>query len=181
MFFMGSLAIGPVVWGGVAELTDLPTSMLIASAGLVLAGLFTRRWPVSGNDHLDHTPSQHWQPPQPKLTIAPHQGPVMVSIRYAVPEPQVADFLREMQQLGKSRQRDGATFWEIFMDTTAPGFYVETYVVPSWLDHLRQHERISRQDALIQTRIKALLQPGTVPEITHYVKPLASPAAHPGS
>lgn len=180
MFFMGSLAIGPVVWGGVAELTDLPTSMLIACAGLVVACLFTRRWPVSGNDHLDHTPSKHWQLPQPKLEIAPQQGPVMVQIRYEVAPAQVAEFLFELQLLGKSRRRDGATFWEIFADATQPGSYVEAYVVPSWLDHLRQHERISRQDALIQARIKALLQAGSVPVVTHFVKPLAIPASQPG-
>jgi MFS family permease len=181
MFFMGSLAIGPVVWGGVAEITDLPTSMLIASAGLIIACLYTRRWPVSGNDMLDHTPSRHWQAPQPKLEVAPQQGPVMVAIRYEVPPHNVADFLREMHKLGKSRQRDGATFWEIFEDATRPGSYLETYVIPTWLDHLRQHERISKQDALVQTTIRALLQPDTAPVITHYVKPLASPAASSGS
>jgi MFS family permease len=172
-FFMGSLAVGPVVWGGVAEFTDLPTSMLTACVGLVVAALFTRRWPVSGNDHLDHTPAKHWQLPQPLIPVALQQGPVMVTIRYELDAAQLPAFLQQMQQLGRSRQRDGATFWEIFADATKPGSYLETYVVPSWLDHLRQHERISRQDAQVQTTIKTLLQPGTTPVITHYVKPLA--------
>jgi hypothetical protein len=174
MFFMGSLAIGPVVWGGIAELTDLPTSMLIASGGLALACLFTRRWPVSGNDQLDHTPSKHWLPPEPNLTIAPHQGPVMVTVRYEVADANVKEFLRQMHTLGKSRQRDGAVSWYIFADATIVGSYVETYVINTWLDHLRQHERISKQDAEIQYRIRALLQPGSAPIITHFVKPLAT-------
>src|SRR5690606_22225215 len=158
-FFMGSLAIGPIVWGGIAEMTDLPSAMLIAAAGLVIAGLFTRRWPVSGNDLMDHTPSKHWQPPAPKLEVQALQGPVMVTIRYEVGAQQKAEFLLQLQQLGKSRQRDGATFWEMFEDATRPGSYLETYVIPTWLDHLRQHERISRQDAQVQAAIKALLQP----------------------
>lgn len=179
-FFMGSLAIGPVVWGSIAEITSLTFSIVIASVGLFIASLFTRRWPVSGNDHLDHTPSKHWETPQPKLVIAPHQGPVMITIRYK-PEPaQLPQFLFEIHLLGKARQRDGATFWEIFEDATNPGLYLETYVVNTWLDHLRQHERISKQDALVQARIKALLQPGTTPVVTQFVKP-ASPTTFSGS
>jgi len=175
-FFMGSLAIGPVVWGGIAELSDLPTAMLISCVGLVTAALFTRRWPVSANDQLDHTPSKHWQPPQPQIPVKPHQGPVMVTIRYEVDAAHLPAFLEQIQLLGRSRQRDGATFWEIFADATRPGSYLESYVVPTWLDHLRQHERISRQDAQVQTTIKDLLQPGSAPVITHYIKPPASQA-----
>jgi hypothetical protein len=163
-----------VVWGGIAEVTDLPTAMLIASGGLAIACLFTRRWPVSGNDHLDLTPSKHWRTPEPKLTIEPHQGPVMVTVRYEVDDTNVQEFLQEMQRLGKSRQRDGAVSWYIFADASQPGSYVETYVINTWLDHLRQHERISKQDAEIQYRIRTLLQPGSEPIVTHFVKPLAT-------
>jgi MFS family permease len=173
-FFMGSLGIGPVVWGGIAELADLPTAMLISAAGLVLAALFTRRWPVSGNDQLDHTPSRHWRTPEPVLKVQHEQGPVMVNVRYEVPAVQLPEFLREIQLLGKARRRDGASFWQIFEDAARPGSYVEAYMVASWLDHLRQHERISRQDAQVQQRIRALLQPDTEPVVTHYVNPLPS-------
>jgi MFS family permease len=173
-FFMGSLAIGPVVWGSVAEFTDLSTSMLIASAFLVVSSLITRRWPVSGNDALDHTPSRHWQKPAPKIAIDPHQGPVMIAIRYEPEAAHVAEFLRDMHLLGKARQRDGSTAWEVYEDATNPGSFLETYVVNTWLDHLRQHERISKQDAQIQQRIKALLRPGTAPVVTQFVKPKSS-------
>jgi hypothetical protein len=100
------------------------------------------------------------------------QGPVMVNVRYEVPAAQLPEFLREIQLLGKARRRDGASFWQIFEDAARPGSYVEAYMVASWLDHLRQHERISRQDAQVQQRIRALLQHGTEPVVTHYVNPL---------
>jgi len=175
-FFMGSLGIGPIVWGSLAELTDLPTAMLVAATGLVLAALFTRRWPVSGNDQLDHTPSRHWHKPEPVIAVSHEQGPVMVNVRYEVAALQLPDFLREIQLLGKARRRDGASYWQIFEDAAKPGSYVEAYVVASWLDHLRQHERISRQDAQVQQRLKDLVLPGTEPVVTHYVNPL--PTGH---
>jgi MFS family permease len=171
-FFMGSLAVGPVIWGNVTKLYSLPTAMLAASAGLVVAAFFTRRWPVSGNDQLDHTPSKHWRLPEPKINVAPEQGPVMVQVRYQVAHDQLNAFLDAMQKLGSARRRDGATFWGIFEEAANPGTYNETYVVPSWLDHLRQHERISKQDAAIQEHIKELLQQGTTPVVSHHVKPL---------
>jgi hypothetical protein len=151
--------------------------MLVASAGLAVASLFTRRWPISGNDHLDHTPSKHWQKPQLVLDIAPEQGPVMINVRYEVDAQHAQIFLQEIRALSKSRLRDGATFWQIFEDAGKPGSFVEAYVVNSWLDHLRQHERISKQDALIQTRIRALLLTGTTPVVTHFINPAANQAA----
>jgi len=168
-FFMGSLAIGPVVWGSIAEYTSLSTAMLVASVGLIIVSLLSRRWPISGNDLLDHTPSRHWRKPEPAIAIEPHHGPVMIKIRYAVADANRKEFLEAMQQLSLARRRDGATFWQIFADATQPGSYIEMFVVNTWLDHLRQHERISRQDALVQERIKALLQPGTSPVVTQFV------------
>lgn len=171
-FFMGSLGIGPVVWGSIAEATDLPTAMLLSSLGLVLAAWYTRRWPVSGNDQMDHTPSRHWRKPEPVIAVSHEQGPVMVNVRYEVAAEQLTEFLQEIQLLGKARRRDGASFWQIFEDAARPGSYVEAYVVASWLDHLRQHERISRQDARVQQHLKELVVPGTEPVVTHYVNPL---------
>lgn len=170
-FFMGSLAIGPVVWGGLADLTDLPTSMITASVLLALATLYTRRWPVSGNESMDHTPSRHWRTPTPVTEVDPAQGPVMVTIRYQVQQENRKEFLELMQLLGKSRKRDGAIQWGIMQDTTQHDVYMEYYLIDSWLDHLRQHERISRQDAAVQHKIHTLLVDGTRPAITHYITP----------
>lgn len=173
-FFMGSLGIGPVVWGSVAEVTSLPTAMLISAAGLALAALFTRRWPVSGNDSLDHAPSRHWRKPEPVLAVSHEQGPVMVNVHYDVAPQNRAAFMAAMQELGKVRRRDGAHYWQYFEEAARPDHFVEVYMVDSWLDHLRQHERITRQDAQVQERIRSLLSPGTHAVVSHYVHPRRS-------
>ena len=169
-FFMGSLAIGPALWGGLAQMTSISTSMITASVCLVLAALFTRRWPVSGNDTLDHTPSRHWKTPEPVSDLNPDQGPVMITIEYQIATENRGQFLATINELGKSRRRDGATDWHILEDIRTPGLFREFYLVQTWLDHLRQHERISTQDARLQKDIQAILVEGTSPTISHYIK-----------
>ena len=170
-FFMGSLALGPFIWGSIAEFSSVPAAMLIAAIGIVVSSLYSRRWPVEGGDQPDHSPANHWQKPMPLIPVAPQQGPVMVCIHYHLEPGNEKEFLSLMQQWGKARRRDGASDWNILQDTRQEQVYMEYFVVSSWLDHLRQHERITRQDARLQLRIRELQRNGTQPTITHYVKP----------
>jgi len=169
-FFMGSLAIGPVAWGGLAQLISIPAAIYVASISLACAAFITRRWPVTGNEDMDHSPSGHWTKPEPHIAIEPEQGPVMVCISYQVRDDGRAEFLVAMEQLGKARRRDGAWEWNVMENINAPGTFQEFYLVHSWLDHLRQHERISKQDAMIQTVLRNLLVENTSPVITHFIK-----------
>jgi len=137
---------------------------------LMVSAFFTRRWPVSGNEALDHTPSRHWKLPEPKLDIQPGQGPVMIRISYQVRPACRAEFLQIMAQLGKARRRDGAWDWNVMENIGKPNTFQEHYQVASWLDHLRQHERISKQDAMVQRKIQELLAPDTCPTINHYIR-----------
>jgi hypothetical protein len=170
-FFMGSLAIGPFIWGTVAELTSIPFAMVAAASGVAIASFYTRRWPVSGNDQIDHTPAGAWRKPEPVIPVYNEQGPVMVNIVYRVSDDKREAFLSLMELLGRARRRDGATDWNLMQDTTRFETYLEYFVVNSWLDHLRQHERISRQDHQLQQQIRDLLIEGSIPQITHYIKP----------
>jgi hypothetical protein len=44
---------------------------------------------------------------------------------------------------------------------------VETFLVESWLEHLRQHERVTKADSVLQERVeRLLLHPA---KITHLV------------
>jgi hypothetical protein len=62
-----------------------------------------------------------------------------------VPERR-ASFVRAAHRLGRLRRRDGASRWALYRDTEAPEIYIETFVVNSWAEHLRQHERPIKAD-----------------------------------
>ena len=60
-------------------------------------------------------------------------------------------------------------FVGIFEDTSQAGRFLETFLVASWTEHLRQHQRVTNADYVLQERSLRLLQ--EEPQITHFVAP----------
>jgi quinol monooxygenase YgiN len=83
------------------------------------------------------------------------EGPVLVTVEYHVDSHHANAFLAAMQQYGRVRRRDGATRWGVFRDLEKPGVYLESFVVTSWAEHLRQHERLTRADSEIEREVLA--------------------------
>ncbi|HEU5103123.1 MAG TPA: MFS transporter, partial [Roseiflexaceae bacterium] len=67
------------------------------------------------------------------------------------------------------RRRDGARRWNLFRDAADPERILETFVVASWAEHLRQHERVTMADRQLEQRAQARLIPGTTPVISHFI------------
>lgn len=169
--FMGSMALGSLLWGTVAKLTSIPQSLLIAAAGLVLATALSWRWKISGFEKTDLTPSMHWPTPAVHEGVSYDRGPVLVTIDYVVRPEARARFLDAIYVLGTRRRRDGAFAWGVYEDTESRDHFIESFYVESWLEHLRQHERVTDADRVLQSDIRELLVAGTEPVVAHYVAP----------
>lgn len=167
--FSAGLAAGSLGWGALAQAQGATTALLAASVGTALAALFGLRFRLGAATQLDVTPSGHW--PQPIVTdeVAADRGPVLITIEYRVRLPERGEFLRLMRELGRGRRRNGAVSWGVAEDTVAPGVYMEHFVDCSWLEHLRQHERVTEDEHHVQEAIGALLEPGTTPVVRHFV------------
>ena len=50
-----------------------------------------------------------------------------------------------------------------------PVRFIETFVVESWAEHLRQHERVTISDREIEARAFAFHQGPEPPKITHWI------------
>ena len=83
------------------------------------------------------------------------QGPVLVTVEYRVERQNAEAFLRAIRQFGRVRRRDGAFRWGIYRDLEQPDRYVETFLVTSWAEHLRQHERLTRGDGELEQSLRA--------------------------
>lgn len=171
--FFGSMALGSVVWGQIATSTGLRTALLIAAGGAVVAMLATRRFGVLSGA-LDLAPSMHWPAPALADGIAVDRGPVMITVEYRIDPAQGAPFVARLQELSHSRRRDGAFAWGVFEDAEKPGRYLEYFLVESWAEHLRQHERVTVADRDLQVGVQNFHLGPDKPIVSHFLAPAAS-------
>ena len=101
------------------------------------------------------TPSMHWPAPILAAEVEGDRGPVLTTFEYRVNAADRAAFLAAIKLLAQQRRRDGAYGWAIFEDAANDGRFVETFYVASWLEHLRQHERVTQADKALQERVNA--------------------------
>jgi len=166
--FMGGMALGAILWGQVATRVGIPLSLTLAAAGMVLAIGATWRFKLGDHDALDFTPSSEW--PMPVLAETPNpDSTVMVTITYRVQLDKRDAFVAAMQDVREMRRRNGAYYWQLFHDSEDPARYVETFMDESWIEHLRQHERVSVSDRASQARAKQYLQAGETTHSSHWL------------
>jgi MFS family permease len=167
LVFHGGQAGGAVLWGAVADWSGTDVAFLVVAGGLAAGLLAVPRYRVRSGEDLDLSPSRHWVEPQLALDRDPGAAPVLVTVEYRVPPENHLEFREAMQAVGRVRRRSGATRWSLFQDVADPDHFVETFIVPSWEEHLRQHERVTVADRRFEDRAHALLASGETPRVTH--------------
>lgn len=169
LVLFGSLSVGSVLWGALAEGVGLRAAFGSA-AGLLVAGLLAaRRFPLLAGEPPDLAPSRHWPTPVVAREELERRQPVAVSIVYRV-EPGDADrFLDLMGAIRRVRLRDGALRWDLYQDPEDPGRFVEIFVSGSWSAHLRQHERVTVSDRELFEAAHSYHQGSGPPDVTHWV------------
>ena len=165
MGIMGGTALGAAVWGQIATMTSVQTSLLMAGASGVLAQLLTRRRLPDLSIEEDLTPSRVLQPPK---SPAPAQGRVAVHIEYQIDPRQAEPFLALMEESRRSRLRQGALEWALLHDINEPGRYIEQVVDESWTEHLRRFDRITAADVALRERKLAFHLLEDAPVVTRY-------------
>jgi len=156
LVFQGAVAAGSATWGAVAARDGLGKALLWAGFGTILStilGLFLRL----PNESIDLTPWNHWRLP---LVVAADTdgGPVLVTVEYHVNPERLSEFIKAMRQYGRVRRRDGASRWGICRDLEISDRYLETFVVSSWAEHLRQHDRLKQYATWCLTAIHEMLR-----------------------
>jgi MFS family permease len=77
--------------------------------------------------------------------------------------------LAALRETRFSRRRTGASSWRAWQDATDPGRILEQFVVPSWAEHQRQHQRVTQHDQERLDRARALNDPARPPTVTHWL------------
>jgi MFS family permease len=164
--YFAALGAGSAIWGSVAEHVGIPQALLVAALALALGLIVAARYPVSFGEGLNFAPSSR---PVPTVVIEPEaeQGPVLVTVEYRIDPQRAAEFASAMLELGRIRRRDGAVDWGLYEDVVEHGRYLETFVVESWGEHLRQHERGTVSDQQIRERVRSFHLLEGPPPISH--------------
>jgi len=135
----GGVALGSALSGVLANV-DIRLAHLIAAVGVALSVLASKRWSLAwpGPIDLSVVPGDE---PTVALVPRPNDGPVLVTVTYRVPTEDLGEFTDAMAYVERHRRRTGAFRWGLFRDLAAPDRFVESFVVSSWAEHLRQHQR----------------------------------------
>jgi len=170
MVLQCGMALGAVIWGAVAERFSTPTALACAAAGLLVSLPFAFRFHVLRGTLPDVSPYR-LRRAAPELAIErqPTDGPVRVSISYRIRPEDYDTFTRAIHQLRDVRLRDGAIRWGVFQDLTDPAHLNETFLVESWIEYLRQRERLTTSDRQIRDKVMSFHQGSDPPRVSHMI------------
>nr|WP_280156606.1 MFS transporter [Piscinibacter sp. XHJ-5] len=172
--FYGAMSIGSLLWGAVADAASVAVSLSMATLTGMLSLVLGFLKPLPAGE-ADLTPSMHWPDP----TVAPamltsleaDRGPVLITVEYLVSPGDIEAFLAAVREFKSERLRDGAFLWGIYEDTDRPGRFLEHFLVASWLEHQRQHRRVSMADADLQALVVRFHRGTERPRVEHLIAP----------
>ncbi len=168
LVYQGANALGSAAWGALAQRSGIRTALLCAGIGTIATtalAIFARL----PDSTADLSPWNHWRMPVAVKDVGPdlNQGPVLVTVEYVVTPEKEAEFLKAIHQYERVRRRDGAFRWGIYHDTEVANHYLEVFLVNSWAEHLRQHERGTQADRDIEQRLRGYVV--SDPEVRHLI------------
>jgi MFS family permease len=156
MIFMGGMAGGSALWGDLAEHFSTSKALIAAAIGFALSMPLSHRFHLRQGTPPDMSP-YHINRPALEVELEPshEDGPVLVMIEYRIDQRDYEPFTHAIHKLRSVRMRDGAVRWGIYRDTKQPGRLVETFVVESWIEFLRERERMTTSDREIRDKVRS--------------------------
>ncbi len=165
------IALGSALWGKLANSTGAPVAYAWGALALVVTVGLAWRWRFDRIAEVDLRPAP-MAAPEARLVDEEHtDSPALVVVGYEVRADAEAAFLRALRLVGRARRRTGATDWSVYRDADKPHRFIETFVLPSWDEHVRQHQRRTVTDLGLQEDVWQYLRPGTEPTAKHFVAP----------
>jgi MFS family permease len=170
--YFGAMTLGSAIWGKVASLEGLSTTLYIAAGGALFGMLFTWGRKLQQSATLDLSPSMHWRSPVFVQRVDDDEGPILVTVEYRVDPQDRAAFLDAMREIGLERKRDGAYAWNVFEDVKDVGRVVETFLIQSLLELKHLRARVTKADRMIEEEAHRFLIDR--PKVTYLVAPRRS-------
>ncbi|WP_051303684.1 MFS transporter [Comamonas composti] len=166
MSIMGGTAAGAALWGQIASLSSVRTSLVVAAFSGVACMLLVQKLVRDRQIEEDLSPSKAFK--RPEASIEPEAGRVVVTIEYQIDPAQAPAFRALMQESRRSRMRQGALSWHLLHSMSHPERYVEQIVDESWTEHLRRFDRVTADDVALRDKKLAYHKGKEPPRVTRY-------------
>jgi len=167
--FLGSMALGAVSWGRLASATSTTIALSVAVVFGLLFGLIASRWKLSDYAEIDYSAAQPPDEPTSSFPLTPHDGPVMLNVEYLIDPTDRTAFEEAMRDVRRMRLRNGAVAWGLFQDADNEHRFIETFIDPTWLTHLRQQERVTMEDMEFKQVAEAFHRSTNPPKTSHFI------------
>ena len=155
--YFGAMTLGSAVWGKIASVEGLSTTLYAAAAGAFLGMIATWRRKLQTAASLDLSPSMHWPTRVFAQRVDDDQGPILVTIEYRIDPNDRVPFLAAMREIGLERKRDGAYAWNVFEDAAVVGRVVEIFLIQSLLELRHLRVRVTKADRMVEERARKYL------------------------
>jgi MFS family permease len=163
----GAMTLGSLCWGEMARHAGLPLTFFAAAASGLLSIPLMWRWKLLSGA-IDVAPSRHWLIPVQAQSIDCDVGPVLITVEYCIETSDRDAFTSALAELRWQRTSSGGYGWGAFEDAAQPGRFVEVFYADSWLEHLRQHQRVTIADRPLQEAVRRFDKTGT-PKVSHLI------------
>lgn len=169
LVFFGGFAGGSMVWGAVAVWVGIKHTLVGVAFLLSMGIILTQKYKLPTGEDLDLTLVQQLPSYLAVKRVSNEERPVLVVIDRRIDQEQIDDFLESVRPLKMLRLRDGAIRWNLFRDVKDPNHFIESFIVESWVEYVRQHERSTVSDREIKERVDAFHAGDGPPETYHYI------------
>lgn len=140
LVFTGCQAVGAYIWGLVATRAGVDAALVWSAVLLGAAALSVTVLPLRPcTGQLSRDISTCWPSPTLVFEPNPHDGPVLVTVRYRVASENLDRFVDAMSAVRRSRLRTGGHSWRLYRSAEEPDVVMERFTVASWAEFERQH------------------------------------------
>ncbi len=163
------LALGSAAWGAIAAWAGLETALLAAGLAQMVVAWTTRGLSApSAKSDAAIVVEPSW--PAPQVRVAePGSGPVFITISYYVQPAFEGPFVELMNRIAATRRASGTIAWDLLRHGAEPNLWLETNLVASWDEHLRQRDRQTAEAQQMEQELRAFRRPGEEPCVTHWL------------
>jgi MFS family permease len=168
MITFGGLAGGSWLFGELAKDYSIGMSLIAGGGSMALLAVLGSKLRLPRTDQRKLDPFRsNLAPPNTTAEVVPQSGPVVVSVEYRIAAEDRDAFMISMREMRRIRRRNGAQRWTLLQDIDDFSHWTERFECPTWLEYLRQRQRLTLADGEVALNVTAFHRGDGSPKVRH--------------